>query len=881
MKIQVSLDSQKFNKKPKKEEAVKISFRIGSKKEDMETSQIAVEVGGQGRTFCPAVFTGGERKVCMFESMQLFVLDFDEGISYREAQERAVRYDLPICFSYHTFSAKPENEKFRICFLHECRVKDKRAAEIIIRMLMRIFPECDRQCSDLSRMFYGGTGVIEQGQGTFNIVQLAISFQTYLRQSDESQFKRNLKSFAESYCIQMKKSSLSIFSALSMCEDDEEQNVDFRGQDYYIIIGEDEKSTFCGDCYMIELSHQCVGREGGPEKRFQGKNKGEYKIRDIENKTGQCRLLSEFLEGMDVGHDGRFHITTNFIHIRGGKRLFLDIIQKFGFDLPKWKETFKYTKDNSYRPQRCLKCKYSEICGKKGTLLSILRENTDRRVLTTRERQYVSLEEGERKLRDNIQKAISSPAAGLHLIRAQTALGKTEICCRTIAEYKDMRFILALQTTRLKEEVYERMKKMGVQAVMTASIDDPGFPEEVSRRIRSCYSVGISGTTQVIKKYLREHKNEENMDVLMCRRYLENRTELEDARVILTTHARLLTFPKEFLDQFTVIVDEDILQMYMFNQIIGVSTDTLQKVYRESGFEILKSRVGTILEAPEDKYGSLKPVLAPGSSFFMKEEETEGLESYGENVNDLLRAAAFVRHSDGTVNYFCPSMLQQGKYIILSATLNETMYRLYFKNMDVIAYEQPPVKYKGRLEQYTYYSLGRTDLENKYEKIREYVKSLKGGEGEIITFKKYADGTNREGLYYGNQAGCDRLKGENLVVIGTPYTVDGRYKLVAHYLGVDANRKEDFRPHRQRIEYNGYSFLHTTYKNELLREIQAYSISSELEQATGRARLLREDCTVILFSSFPCEQAQIHEEDYLEEDGGKGQVGEKQEDTQM
>lgn len=138
-----------------------------------------------------------------------------------------------------------------------------------------------------------------------------------------------------------------------------------------------------------------------------------------------------------------------------------------------------------------------------------------------------------------------------------------------------------------------------------------------------------------------------------------------------------------------------------------------------------------------------------------------------------------------------------------------------------------------------------------------------GMDWEIITFKKYAEGTNYEGLYYGNQAGCDKLKGKNLVIIGTPYTVDDRYKLVAHYLGVDANRKEDFRPHRQRIEYNGYSFQHTTYKNELLREIQAYSISSELEQAVGRARLLREECTVLLFSSLPCEQARIHEKDYL------------------
>lgn len=866
MEVQVSLDYEEFTKKPDKEQTIAISSRIAEERRCMEPTQIAVAVGDNGRTFCPAVFTGRRRKAEKFAGMQLFTLDFDKGIFYQEIRIRAVRYDIPICFSYHTFSAEPGKEKFRVCFLHKCSVTDCRAAEFILGMLMKIFPECDTQCSDLSRMFYGGKGLIEQGQDTFDIVRLAISFQAYLRQREESQYKRNLEHFAKQCHIKVKSSSLAIYNASSVCVEDDDKNVDFQSPDYYIIIGADGKSTIREDPYIIELDHPGTECRNDAGKWYHGKNKGGYKIKDIGDKAKRCRLLTEFLSGEDVEHDGRFHIVTNLRFIRGGKRLFLGTIEKYGYDLPKWKETYGYTRDNHYSPQGCQKCKYSDICRDKGTLLSILRDNTDHRVLVTKERQYISMKEGEEKLWRNIEKAVRSSSSGLHLIRAQTALGKTEACCKAISENMDKRFIMALPVTRLKEEVYERLKKMGIQAVMTASIDDEGFPREVALQIRFCYDIGVSGTAQIIKDYLREHKGEDTMEVLMCRKYLENKKELEDARVILTTHARLLSFEKEFLDQFTVIVDEDILQLYMFNQIIKVNTKSLREACRESRFDQLRDRVETILETPEDTYGSLKPSLSFGQSFSLNQEELSKLGSGSENVNDLLKAAAFVKHSDGMVNYFCPAMLKPGKYIILSATLNKTVYSLYFKNMDIISYEQPLVEYAGKLEQYTFHSLGRTDLKNKSEEISRFIKSLGVEKWETITFKKFAEGTNSVGLYYGNQAGSDKLKGKNLVIIGTPYTVEDRYKLVAHYLGVDVNRKADFMPHRKRIEYNGYDFLHTTYENGLLREIQVYSIGSELEQAVGRARLLREECTVILFSSFPCEQAHIHEEDYLRED---------------
>ena len=62
---------------------------------------------------------------------------------------------------------------------------------------------------------------------------------------------------------------------------------------------------------------------------------------------------------------------------------------------------------------------------------------------------------------------------------------------------------------------------------------------------------------------------------------------------------------------------------------------------------------------------------------------------------------------------------------------------------------------------------------------------------------------------------------------------------------------------RRRTEFNGYSFPFLTYDDNLLQLIQLYLISTELEQAIGRSRLLRTNSTIYLFSNFPCSQAKL------------------------
>lgn len=122
---------------------------------------------------------------------------------------------------------------------------------------------------------------------------------------------------------------------------------------------------------------------------------------------------------------------------------------------------------------------------------------------------------------------------------------------------------------------------------------------------------------------------------------------------------------------------------------------------------------------------------------------------------------------------------------------------------------------------------------------------------------------NTKDMHFGNTTGINSLSGQDIGIVGTPYKIDAVYKLIACYLGANVNNKKDDKPRPRRVEYKGYSFYITSYSDELLRDIQLYAFESELEQCIGRARLLRNNCIVYVLSAFPCEQAELHSENYL------------------
>ena len=153
--ILASIDTKGYNNKPRNNEIGKISTRIANNIYQIsDLKGFAGLISAKVYTWCPAVFSG-TRKISDFKSIQFIALDFDEGAVFEDIYKRSVKYMLSILFAYETFSSVDTN-KFRVIFLLEEAITDIDVFNRTIAMFMKIFPECDKSCKDVSRMFFGG-----------------------------------------------------------------------------------------------------------------------------------------------------------------------------------------------------------------------------------------------------------------------------------------------------------------------------------------------------------------------------------------------------------------------------------------------------------------------------------------------------------------------------------------------------------------------------------------------------------------------------------------------------------------------------------------------------------------------------------------------------
>ena len=166
-----------------------------------------------------------------------------------------------------------------------------------------------------------------------------------------------------------------------------------------------------------------------------------------------------------------------------------------------------------------------------------------------------------------------------------------------------------------------------------------------------------------------------------------------------------------------------------------------------------------------------------------------------------------------------------------------------------------------------YKSFSRTDIRKNFEKAVKQIRSEAPGIDNVITFAKYKERFKREGFnpiaHFGSCSGLDAYKGQDLIVAGTPHVDERMYILLAAAI-------KDNVVIEQGIQYcnvrrNGFEFSFSTYNNasvtetdNLLQEIQFYLIESELVQAIGRARILRTNATVHLFSNYAVQGSELY-----------------------
>ena len=202
-KIALCLDWEKFKIKPERAKIIEIQNRIAKTPTRMSLNEI-VEAVLSGRSFCPTIFTCERRKQEFFKAMQLFVLDFDDGLPYEVIAGKFLDFNLPIFFSYHTLRSKPEYPKYRIILKHTVPITDRAIATAMLLMLKKMFPEADPLCFECSRMFLGGKKLIELHEtAVFRIDHLTQSFYRYIHSRDPNNWTRVVRNIARTCDIRL------------------------------------------------------------------------------------------------------------------------------------------------------------------------------------------------------------------------------------------------------------------------------------------------------------------------------------------------------------------------------------------------------------------------------------------------------------------------------------------------------------------------------------------------------------------------------------------------------------------------------------------------------------------------------------------------------
>lgn len=889
-KIKVSCDlSLTFNKKPNSMETAKITSQLPKHTLELNSNnlkEISRRIGEDGVPFCPATFINGSRKSENFEQLQFLALDFDnknpdKKLSFDEVKKRAQRYHIPLLFAYDTMSST-NHDRFRVVFLNDVSVPDKKAAEIMIDELFTIFPEADKSCKDVSRLFYGGKHLLyfDDTVPEINIQSLTVGMCRYLQDRyGKANYKRKITEFNNRNGIvpnPRNMPSITMVDALPLMQKGAESPV-FKNDEnspesiIYTIIGFGEKSL--NRYYTISLSDNTgdsvsEGPKGNSNNRNQC-NHMEYRSSVIADLYKSCKLFNEFTSGSRVlSHMELFGLATNITKIETGSKLFMDVISRDPY-LSKnpdktayWSYNFKYFIFD-YKPYCCDKyCPYSNECTHGANMLSALKLPYHNMVkIENYNPSYVSLEEAYHDQEQALKRAVNSLQPQWHIIKAQTSLGKTESYLNLIKESKNQ-ILIAVPTNKLKSEIVLRAQKKGVKIVASPSLHElkDEISEEAWDDIQKMYETGIDAMGYIRARADKNNKEYEPAFEKYVKQ-LELFTHYEGCAI--TTHRRLLNLDTKKYD--LVIVDEDIIFSSIVSNRIEIPVSSLMKLYKKtksnpSGkllFKKTKKMFQDITHhhSTEDYYFTLPAVL------HQKEDYNELSEEIGINVSAFASATNLCYHpqknSDkilsGTISFLADLHFNENtKFIMVSATADKVICEYCFGAENIEFYECKPAQYAGKLYQYYQHSMSRAYIDDN-PSIIDRIEALTKVDC-TITFKKYL----KNNLYFGNTAGCDYMKGKNINVIGTPHQPESIYKLFAHFLKLDCDLNDKIRPNCNVVR-NGYAFRFTTYTDEYLRAIQFYLIESELEQAIGRARLLRYDCTVILFSNYPIKQAIMKE----------------------
>lgn len=561
------------------------------------------------------------------------------------------------------------------------------------------------------------------------------------------------------------------------------------------------------------------------------------------------KIFNDFLKGKTLSFLELFGIATSLHWYSGGAKFYRSTMEKFnemGCTTYTFTEMAIISYVNKIKHLPLPLKNYSKyIEDARFTDLTYSVDIKKGFVAGSNNKEKVSLESAMRNSKAFLNKIIdkcSDPASEkkIYILKGATGVGKTEL----ITDIPNS--IIAAPTNTLKEEIYKRMK---IAAVATP--DNICFNCSILQsEIEKLYFLGLHESAHsLIKKVSRSTADKySDIDKIIAKSYLELSKKIETGKEgvpIITTHHRAAfqNFKKNIL-----IFDEDPLDLF-----IPIGKLTLDDVVNLKGSDPTSSE---LFNRIAKLCLSIEPGIVNKTYRFdcEKAPEVHKIDMEGKrivnDINGFLNSSYYYKDPLNPADIYYITKRPFPKDIdilIMSATASEWIYSLLLGERYGEVLDVSNVEHKGKILQDLYYSGSKTSIRGNLQKFKSIIK-----DDIVITHKEFASTFEKgvQEVYFGNCSGYDALKGKNITVLGTPHFPEVTYLLIAAVLGFDVNNM-DKKMKRQQVERNGQQFLFTCFNDLNLRRIQLDLIEAQLIQAIGRARAVREDVVVKVFSNLP------------------------------
>lgn len=841
-------------------------------------TELLDEVGNNGKSWYGALFDGNfEDDKLNADSVlyvQVFALDVDckdeySSLTIQDSIDKCESLGLDWAGIYKTFSYTEEQQKHRIVLYFEEPLKPIEF-DLMAMMLKELFPEADKACFNINKLFYGGyKGLILPDE--IKPVNMANIYNAYLEKLEtlpKHTKSRRIETIAKKFGIKILNGTL-----------------DIEIQETGIIPHFTDPDSYkpSGSHYQICRENRAVVVED--DMNFQ------------DRLYGNCQLFTDLVDG-HVGFESRRILINNLKFFIGGTSFIEDCIGKnigkYSKPFYVYKNQIKYYSKSLEYQESCRKCPYYDTCDLKryGSIYHFLKEGTiskpeyiepehRKKVIKSKASELYNLTELDRwnyypleqldkdlqalfpkildQMIENLDKGVST---GAIYLKAPTGLGKTEALLKYLSDNWDKlqgyKIAVAFKTYNQIDEIAGRLlNNYGIDIPKKPDRSKIKLPEDVAYRYNNYLALGMhKKANSLFFDELGKHKDEqpEYME------YLEQLNTCYNSQIVFTTHDDV-TFTSSHNHDMVVFDEEVKTQTTTGTAKVNDLLKALEGVkgYRANQMrEFLASSDETKIIFMDEYY----------NKEYIQEIEYNILNSCieGNALVQALSAQVYFKLDNGEIMWGIKHKLPKAICLIMSATLNEELLRatqgkdIYFKDIGMVADG-------GELIQFADYSFSKNDIIHNLEARVAYINEQLQQRGVnpkdvvVLSYKENVINSAlakegyiiNENLYHFNGEASDTLNGKDLVVIGTPFLDARSYEMLATLMfGYTFEEDDGKMTIYEKFDINHIRLRFPAFKKDEIRLVQQWHIESQLVQLVGRARLVRNsDTKVYLFSNYP------------------------------